>query len=238
MRSDTQSDALRWCMQVASVAKRLASGRIYHHDEEMGPSEGGEADPTPTAGGPSGRILVMSLLDGSKNRRQRVWVLAEPPQLVIGNPAALCNLVTSGRLRYHNVKMVVLDEVDAILLHRDTRAELHNLLAKYLSPSYLNADIEDAQEGGGAGEEAQMLVAAGLMKKGEEGMAGAAGEQLTPHKLTRRQTIFCSATIPQHNHFLKQVRETRGWTSTRDLWIPTPISGTILRIAEERVSSG
>lgn len=186
------------------MAKRLASGRIYHQDEEEGVSSSTTTGATAEEGPPGGRILVMSLLEGSKNRRQRVWALAEPPHVVIGNPAALCHLVTSGRLKYHGVKMVVLDEVDAILLHRDTRAELHNLLAKYLSPSYLNAELEDAEAEKGR-EQAELAMVQGVIKGREDVDRPADGAELAPHKLARRQTIFCSATIPQHNHFLKQV---------------------------------
>jgi hypothetical protein len=36
----------------------------------------------------------MSVLQGSKNRRQRAWAWAEPPHIVIGTPQELCNMVT------------------------------------------------------------------------------------------------------------------------------------------------
>ena len=36
------------------------------------------------AGSPE-RLLVMALLDGSGARRQRRWIVAQPPQLIVGN---------------------------------------------------------------------------------------------------------------------------------------------------------
>jgi len=197
--------------QVASVAKRLAAGRAYYRDEgdedndddeeeeEQQEEVGGGDSSTTTSSSTSSsnRILIMSLLEGSKNRRQRAWAWAEPPHVVIGNPSALVNMVIYGGLRYHTVNFVVLDEVDACLLSEETREELHTLLAKYLSPSYMSAELLSELE-----DNSKTTVAAGLFK--ERGAVNA--ETLAPWKQSPRQTVFCSATIPQHNHFIKQVR--------------------------------
>ena len=32
------------------------------------------------------KITVMSLVEGSNNRRQQIWAVAEPPHIVVGNP--------------------------------------------------------------------------------------------------------------------------------------------------------
>jgi hypothetical protein len=89
--------------------------------------------------------------------------------------------------------MVVVDEVDACLLQQDTRAQLHTLLAKYLSPSYLTAELEEQME-----------------REREEGPGGS-GRAFKPWRLARRQTVFCSATIPQHHHFVRQCVQQQ-WT--------------------------
>jgi len=57
------------------------------------------------------KILVMSVMEGSKNRRQQLWAVAEPPHVVVGNPRSLQKLVDSGRLRLAAVNVVVVDEV-------------------------------------------------------------------------------------------------------------------------------
>ena len=183
---------------MASVAKRLAAGRAYYRDEGDGDNgaDDDKGEEVSSDKPPSSRILIMSLLEGSNNRRQRAWAWAEPPHVVIGNPTALVNMVAYGGLRYHTVKFVVLDEVDACLLSEETREELHTLLAKYLSPSFMSAELLAELE-----EKSKNSVAAGIIK--DKGAFNA--ETLAPWKQSPRQTVFCSATIPQHNHFIKQV---------------------------------
>jgi len=209
-------------LQVASVAKQLSAGRVYYRDEEGQDHEDEDEGvydssiatiSTPAVNGTSNKILVMSLLEGSKNTRQKAWVLAEPPHVVIGNPLALSRLVEQGGIRYHQVKMVVIDEVDACLTRRETRAQLQALLGKYLSPSFLTTELEEeaaVAAGAGKGDEA-LLLPQGAMKEGGGGSGGSEARQLAPWKLVHRQTVFASATIPQHNHFIKQCVQQQ-WT--------------------------
>ena len=67
------------------------------------------------------KIVVMSVVEGSKNRRQQIWATAEPPHIIVGNPRSLQRLVEVGKLRLNSVSMVVIDEVDACLISPDTR---------------------------------------------------------------------------------------------------------------------
>lgn len=157
-------------LQISRVAKRLASASDNN------------------------KIMVMSVLQGSQNRRQRAWAWAEPPHLVIGTPEELCLMIRNGGIkRYNSVKYLVVDEVDACLLNYSGKGAtgtlqfsgtpLHELLSKYLSPTY--DDGKDA-----ASESSDSAAATGL-------------NALRPIT-QQRQTIFCSATIPQHRHFVKQ----------------------------------
>jgi superfamily II DNA/RNA helicase len=154
-------------LQVARVAKRLASAS--------------------TVEGTMDKIMVMSVLQGSQNRRQRAWAWAEPPHIVIGTPQELCNMVTLGGIkRYNSVKFVVVDEVDACLLNNAgsltsnlASSTLNELLSKYLSPTF--------DDGSSAELSSDSLRTT----------------TNTRPVSTVRQTIFCSATIPQHRHFLK-----------------------------------
>lgn len=122
----------------------------------------------------------MSVLQGSQNRRQRAWAWAEPPQLIIGTPVELTNMIKLGGIkRYNAIKYLVVDEVDACLLNNDdnifaSSSPLHELLSKFLSPTY-----DDKKEDVDFEETKRPMT-------------------------QQRTTIFCSATIPQHRHFLKQ----------------------------------
>lgn len=174
-------------LQVAQVAKQLASG-YYSHDDD----------------GRTDRILIMSLLQGSTLKRQRAWAWAETPQIVIGTPTELLNMVQYGGLpRIHSIRHVVVDEVDACLVssssssssnkqNNELASSLHILLSQFLSPTYaLDNGIENDMEG---------LPTLDGGRKGR-----------SRRSLTSRQTIFASATIPQHRHFLKQCVQNQ-WT--------------------------
>lgn len=97
------------------------------------------------AAGSRDKILVMSVFEGSKNRRQQLWATAEPPHVIVGNPKALQRLVDMGRVRLNSIDKIVIDEVDICLDYDETRKELHNLLSRRLSKTYMTADIEDAE---------------------------------------------------------------------------------------------
>ena len=181
-------------LQVASVAKRLVRGK---------------------------KFMIMSTLQGSQLRRQRAWAWAETPHVVIGTPNELLDMIQYGGLpRINSIKYVVVDEVDACLVHKagaaistsssmttasssgsgtttasDTASlssSLHELLSKHLSPTYALDTMMDDEEN------SIRLLSDGKKKK---------RRRFQQH----RQTIFASATIPQHRHFLKQCKSNQ-WT--------------------------
>jgi superfamily II DNA/RNA helicase len=163
-------------LQVARVAKRLAA----------------------SSGDGQKKIMIMSILQGSHHKRQRAWAWAEPPQVVVGTPEELTNMIRYGGIRYNAVQYVVVDEVDACLLNNAGSmtsnlagsGSLHELLSRHLSPTFEVAERLDASP----------LANVQL----EEGRS--------PRPISRnRQTVFCSATIPQHRHFLKQCVQNQ-WT--------------------------
>ena len=73
------------------------------------------------ANGSPDKIMIMSLMEGSNNRRQQLWATAEPPHIVVGNPRSIQKIVDVGRLRLNSVAFVVVDEVDACLINSETR---------------------------------------------------------------------------------------------------------------------
>ena len=158
-------------LQISRVAKRLASASTEN------------------------KIMVMSVLQGSQNRRQRAWAWAEPPHVVIGTPEELCQMIRSGGIkRYNSIKFLVVDEVDACLLNNNgkvasgqmqfTGTPLHELLAKHLSPTF-----DDGRE---------------AIALDSDSSAATIGPVSVRPILNTRCTIFCSATIPQHRYFAKQ----------------------------------
>eukprot|EP01032_Pedospumella_encystans_P015133 gene15133-17333_t len=154
------------------------------------------------AGAPK-KIGIMSVVEGSKNRRQMLWATADPPHIVVGNPKALQRLVDLGRLRLNAVDMVVLDEVDACIIEPTTKKELHKLLSRNLSKTFLS--LEEAL----LDEDPTDIIYKDHVKDHLDSMG--LGENTKYH--LERQTIMCSATIPQRQHFAASCFK-NGWTAT------------------------
>jgi len=194
-------------LQVARVAKRLASSA----------SSSSSSSSTNSS---TRNIMCMSVLQGSRNRRQRAWAWSEPPQLVIGTVVELCDMIRLGGIQRCNaLQYLVVDEVDACLLNNggniamtassnnnaiaNTGTPLHELLSKYLSPSF--DDGTDA-----VAADRSVLAAASISNNNNKNNKKNKKPRLSNH----RQTIFCSATIPQHRHFLKQCVQNQWMTNT------------------------
>jgi superfamily II DNA/RNA helicase len=181
-------------LQVAIVAKKLA-GRRY---------------------------MIMSLLQGSQLRRQRAWAWAETPQVVIGTPNEVLDMIQYGGIpRISSIRTVVVDEVDACLLHGSgarlqgstakgssvdsvtLSSSLHQLLSKHLSPTY----ADELDDGDIYDSDSLLDQDAFSTKNGGR-------------KIRHRQTLFCSATIPQHRYFLKQCKANQ-WTLEEPVFVCT-----------------
>jgi superfamily II DNA/RNA helicase len=202
-------------LQVSRVAKRLSSNHqnnTFHQN----------------------KIMIMSVLQGSQNRRQRAWAWAEPPHIVVGTPEQLANMVSLGGIkRYTNIRYVVVDEVDACILNNNnlqgkvklalssstglftSGTPLHELLSKYLSPTYNDDESDDI-----------------LQKESHFAMLASGNSKNIVSKLQRRplqprQTVFCSATIPQHRHFVKQCVQNQ-WMLDAPVYITAGPSRSLL----------
>jgi superfamily II DNA/RNA helicase len=187
-------------LQVARVARRLAAGQSqqdadnYSQDDADEDNEDDPSEDRSRAVRTTKRILIMSVLQGSQNRRQRAWAWAEPPHVVIGTPKELNNMLRLGAIkRFNAIQSVTVDEVDACLLNNAgslnvAASPLHELLSKHLSPTFFDKNNMD-----------------------EASMPSRPLSQ-------QRQTIFCSATIPQHRHFIKQCFQNQ-WTLKEPLYI-------------------
>ena len=147
------------------------------------------------------KIQIMPLLEGSQNRRQQLWATAEPPHILVGTPNSIQKLVEMGRLKLNAVSFVVLDEVDASLSNYNSRKELHELLSRKLSNSYQNSNIEEENDSG------SNSVFKNLVKN-QRGVS-----TTTNSFRNSRQTIICSATIPQRKYFIDNCLQ-NGWTET------------------------
>lgn len=170
-------------LQVAKLARQLAAG----------------------LGAPAERPSVMLLLDRSHAARERRWLLAEPPHVVVGNPEAVQRAVSGRALRTGTVRLVVVDEADECAAQRSDALAL--LLAGAAAAGALPAAAAPAGEAGVGGAHAQAASAAAVSRAAAaEALAGGgsvAGSALLP-PCDARQTVFVSASIPQHRHFLRQ----------------------------------
>ena len=93
------------------------------------------------AAGCDEKISIMALLEGSKNIRQSIWVVAEPPHVIICNIPSLQYLIDTNRVKLNAVSIVVVDEIDAILSKHDTKLELHHLLSRRLSTTFKTSEL-------------------------------------------------------------------------------------------------
>ncbi|XP_066389375.1 DEAD-box ATP-dependent RNA helicase 58, chloroplastic-like isoform X4 [Miscanthus floridulus] len=107
---------------------------------------------------------VMALLDGGMLKRQKSWVKAEPPAIIVATVASLCQMVERRAFSLQSMRVLVIDEVDFIFGSSKQVSALRKILTSYSAAS-------------------------------------------------SRQTIFASASIPQHNCFLHDCVQHK-WTKS------------------------
>ncbi|KAG2649844.1 DEAD-box ATP-dependent RNA helicase 58, chloroplastic-like [Panicum virgatum] len=107
---------------------------------------------------------VMALLDGGMLKRQKSWVKAEPPAIIVATVPSLCQMVERRTFNLQSVRVLVIDEVDFIFGSSKQVSSLRKILTSYSAAS-------------------------------------------------SRQTIFASASIPQHNRFLHDCVQHK-WTKS------------------------
>lgn len=211
-------------LQVSRVAKRIAAGYV-HNDEQQNNDNEEESESTSEEKPESTtnnniivkkhKMMVMSVLQGSQNRRQRAWAWAEPPHIVIGTPIEICKMVSKGGIKYNSVKVVVVDEVDACLqVSSEEGNALHTLLSRYLSPTYDEVDPHD-----------RMLSPSIVSNQNSDSSTVTSSSSTqSPSQIMElfrknRQTIFASATIPQHHHFVQQCIQNKWMTNSNPIHI-------------------
>ncbi|KAJ7294230.1 hypothetical protein O6H91_Y271900 [Diphasiastrum complanatum] len=103
-------------MQIARVARKLG-GRGFELDLQKRKSS----------------VSIMTLLDGGMSTRQKKWLKAEPPQLIVGTLGCICRMIETKNLKVNAVATIIVDEVDTSL-HSATQKLLEKLLAVYTLP--------------------------------------------------------------------------------------------------------
>lgn len=83
-------------MQVAKVARKLAG-------------KGGSEDDGKAAT-KKYTVMVMTLLEGGTSSRQKAWLKAEPPQIVVGTLERVARMIETKNLRPNSVTTIVIDE--------------------------------------------------------------------------------------------------------------------------------
>ena len=158
------------------------------------------------------RLLVMALLDGSGAKRQRKWLVAEPPQVIVGNVEQVDSVLQQRLLRLESLKVLVVDEVDACLADEQTRLMLQRMLSGQLAIPLSQQQQMQQQlqqqamlsDGGGGGSR----------RKSSSSSSNAAAAP----PLAGRQTLFVSATLPQRQHFRRQCFQQR-WCREQPLLV-------------------
>jgi len=212
-------------LQVVRVARRLSSGVVVatsdddadtEDDKQVGDGDATSNESASTTATKQSKIMIMPILQGSSNARQRAWAWAEPPHVIIGTPEELTQMVTRGGVRINSVKIVVVDEVDACLGKGGIRAmgstgsgTLHELLSRHLNPTYQEVEKVSTNVEGSDGRTFQLSTSS--EDNPNIGPGGGMANGYNYYADKHRQTIFASATIPQHNHFMKQCAR-NGWT--------------------------
>ncbi|CAM8955773.1 unnamed protein product [Rhodiola kirilowii] len=107
---------------------------------------------------------VMALLDGGLLSRQKSWMKAEPPTIVVATLDSLCQMIDKHILKLDAMKVLVVDEVDYMFNSSKQVSFLRKLLTSYSSKN-------------------------------------------------SRQTIFASASVPQHKRFLYDCIQQK-WTKS------------------------
>ncbi|CAH1449634.1 unnamed protein product [Lactuca virosa] len=96
---------------------------------------------------------IMTLLDGGTLRRQKSWLKAEPPTIIVATIGSLCQMLEKHMIKLDSMRVLVIDEVDFMFNSSQQVSSLRKLLISYSS-------------------------------------------------INTRQTVFASASIPQHRRFL------------------------------------
>ena len=151
-----------------------------------------------------------------------------------------------------SVGIVVVDEVDACFASTTTSSStsfsrggggnaINELLSRHLNPTFrvIENSSMNIMEGGGGGSNGSDATARPRTFRPSTSSSSSSGGDTninssdekrtttttttTPTTCTNRQTIFASATIPQHNHFAKQCVK-NGWTVRMDQRPPVRIN--------------
>ncbi|XP_065863392.1 DEAD-box ATP-dependent RNA helicase 58, chloroplastic isoform X2 [Euphorbia lathyris] len=107
-------------------------------------------------------VTVMALLDGGLLKRQKSWLKAEPPTIVVATITSLCQMLEKHIFKLEAMEVLVIDEVDFMFNSSKQVSSLRKLLTSYSS-------------------------------------------------CNNRQTVFASASIPQHRRFLHDCIQQK-WT--------------------------
>ncbi|KAK1431598.1 hypothetical protein QVD17_08067 [Tagetes erecta] len=107
---------------------------------------------------------IMALLDGGTLKRQKTWLKAEPPTIIVGTLGSLCQMLEKHMIKLESMRVLIVDEVDFMFNSSNQVSSLRKLLISYSS-------------------------------------------------INNRQTIFASASIPQHRRFLYDCIQQK-WTKS------------------------
>lgn len=96
--------------------------------------------------GPVERRAVQQLVGGANRSRQEEALKKNKPSIVVGTPGRIAEISAAGKLRTHNCRFLVLDEVDE-LLSFNFREDMHRILEHVGRRSGLGQDARGGLKG-------------------------------------------------------------------------------------------
>uniref|UniRef100_A0A0G4GI97 Uncharacterized protein n=1 Tax=Chromera velia CCMP2878 TaxID=1169474 RepID=A0A0G4GI97_9ALVE len=208
-------------LQVVHVARELSGGTLnpaaagllqQQQQQKSGGGDGGRLVSPPPETETASPFEVMGLLDGDTAkpkgleafRKELSWMRFHPPSLVVATPHVLLKALEQKKLRASSLRVLVIDEVDALLAGGPLRYPTLTLMNKWLNANFDWQGFFERKD--------QILK--------NQGRAGLTPGDKDVSKLPKRprQTILTSATIPNRNRFLKSCFSEK-WTLTEPLYI-------------------
>lgn len=80
---------------------------------------------------PWGKLLELNTqaLIGGANVKRQIEKLKQRPEVIVGTPGRLLNLVEAKKLKLHNLEAIVIDEADELLSQEETREDCRKLVS-------------------------------------------------------------------------------------------------------------
>lgn len=116
---------------IVVVPTRELGMQVVREARKLGKQSNGEEEDKPSSSSSTGCLNVMALLDGGSLSRQKSWLKADPPAIIVGTLPCICKMIETKNLKTNAVNTLVIDEVDAMFGLTQHAGLLRKLLTTY-----------------------------------------------------------------------------------------------------------